>query len=291
MNQFVLSLVSGIASGAVYGLMGLGLVIIYRSTDVVNFAVASMALAAMYLAASLHGAGVAVALALLIGVVGAGVGGVVAREVVLRPLKPGQLFSALVITMGLSLIVDDVTRRIWGGEPRTFPLLVSGQLRVAGTAIQYQQLLTIAVAALAMLASPPVQADPAGRGDAGRRRVQRHRDAAGDRPQRVARVAWAPRHGPRRPGGRPGTRRLSGLAIGVLQPLLFRAFAGIFLGGLTSMYGAVIGGLIDRCARQPGRELRVGQLPRHLRVRAGDRSSCWSGRRACSASERSRGSE
>ena len=43
MDQFLLVLVSGLASGAVYGLMGLGLVIIYRATDVVNFALASLA--------------------------------------------------------------------------------------------------------------------------------------------------------------------------------------------------------------------------------------------------------
>jgi branched-chain amino acid transport system permease protein len=243
-NQFVLSIVGGIASGAVYGLMGLGLVIIYRSTDVVNFAVAGMALAAMYLAASIHGAGVAVALALLIGVVASGIGGVVAREIVLRPLKPGQLFSALVITMGLSLIVDDVTRRIWGGEPRTFPLLVSGQLRVAGTAIQYQQLLTIAVAALAMLAVTLLfKRTPLG---AAMRAVAESSDTAtllGIRPQRVARVAWL--LGMALAALAAGLVAPSlGLAIGVLQPLLFRAFAGIFLGGLTSMHGAVIGGLI-----------------------------------------------
>lgn len=244
MNQFVLSIVSGIASGSVYGLMGLGLVIIYRSTDVVNFAVASMALAAIYLAATLHSAGVAVALALLIGVVAGGIGGVVAREVVLRPLKPGQLFSALVITMGLSLIVDEVTRRIWGGEPRTFPLLVSGQLRVAGTAIQYQQLLTIALAALAMLVVTLIfKRTPLG---AAMRAVAESSDTAtllGIRPQRVARVAWL--LGMALAALAAGLVAPSlGLAIGVLQPLLFRAFAGIFLGGLTSMHGAVIGGLI-----------------------------------------------
>jgi branched-chain amino acid transport system permease protein len=243
-NQFVLSIVSGIASGSVYGLMGLGLVIIYRSTDVVNFAVASMALAAIYLAATLHSAGVAVALALLIGVVAGGIGGVVAREVVLRPLKPGQLFSALVITMGLSLIVDEVTRRIWGGEPRTFPLLVSGQLRVAGTAIQYQQLLTIALAALAMLVVTLIfKRTPLG---AAMRAVAESSDTAtllGIRPQRVARVAWL--LGMALAALAAGLVAPSlGLAIGVLQPLLFRAFAGIFLGGLTSMHGAVIGGLI-----------------------------------------------
>ena len=49
-DQFLLVLVSGLASGAVYGLMGLGLVIIYRATDVVNFALASLATVGLYAA-------------------------------------------------------------------------------------------------------------------------------------------------------------------------------------------------------------------------------------------------
>ena len=57
MNELLLSLISGISNGAVYGLVGLGLVIIYRSTDVVNFAIGTMALVCMYLALSLNGAG------------------------------------------------------------------------------------------------------------------------------------------------------------------------------------------------------------------------------------------
>ncbi len=50
MSELFLVVVSGIASGAVYGLLGLGLVIIYRATDVVNFALASMATLAVYVA-------------------------------------------------------------------------------------------------------------------------------------------------------------------------------------------------------------------------------------------------
>ena len=69
MNEFWLSLISGISNGAVYGLVGLGLVIIYRSTDVVNFAIGTIALGCMYLALSVNEAGIPLALALLAGIV------------------------------------------------------------------------------------------------------------------------------------------------------------------------------------------------------------------------------
>lgn len=243
MSQLLLSLGSGIASGAVYGLMGLGLVIIYRSTDVVNFAMASLALTAMYVAASVQSAGVAVVLALLTGVLAASAGGVVAREVLLRPLGSGQLFSALVVTMGLTLIVDDVTQKIWGGEPRTFPPLVRGSFQIGGAAFEYQQLLTIGVAAVAMLAVAYLfRRTPLG---SVMRAVAESGQTASDlgvNPQRVARVAWALGMALAAIGAGLAAPSL-GLTIGVLQAPLFRAFAGIFLGGLTSMYGAVIGGL------------------------------------------------
>jgi branched-chain amino acid transport system permease protein len=244
MSQLLLSVISGIASGSVYGLMGLGLVIIYRSTDVVNFALASMALTAMYIAVSVQQAGLAVLLALLIGVLAASIGAVVAREVVIRPLGQGRLFSALVVTMGLSLIIDQVTQQIWGGEPRSFPPLIGGRVHIGGAAFENQQLLTIGVAALAMLAVGYLfRRTPLG---SVMRAVAESSDTAailGVRPQRVARVAWALGLALAAIGAGLAAPGL-GLAIGVLQAPLFRAFAGIFLGGLTSMYGAVVGGLI-----------------------------------------------
>src|SRR5215203_5360798 len=117
MDEFLLSIISGISNGAVYGLVGLGLVIIYRSTDVMNFAIGSIALGSMYLASSIHNGGAPLAIAVLIAIAACSAFGVAAREVLIRPLGAGALFSALVVTMGLSLIVDDLTREAWGGEP------------------------------------------------------------------------------------------------------------------------------------------------------------------------------
>src|SRR5256886_5819649 len=152
MDQLLLSIISGVSNGAVYGLVGLGLVIIYRSTDVMNFAAGTMALGCMYLASGLHGAGVPLALAVVAGITVCSLLGVGAREVLIRPLGPGALFSALVVTMGLSLILEEATRGIWGGEPRDFPALVGGTATIGGATFTNQQLLGVPVAAVAMLA-------------------------------------------------------------------------------------------------------------------------------------------
>ena len=244
MREFVLSTLSGIASGSVYGLIGLGLVIVYRATDVVNFALASMATTAMLVATTAVGWGWGVLGGLAVAVVVCAAGGVAVREVLIRPLGGGQLFTALVVTMGVALILDDVQLKVWGGQPRTFPALVEGQIHIAGAAIQWQQVLTVAVTAVAMTAvgylftRTPL-------GSAMRATAESHETAQllGVNPHRIARLAWALGLGLAALGAGLAAP-INGVSIGGFQGALFFAFTGIFLGGLTSMAGAVVGGLV-----------------------------------------------
>ncbi|MCX5063218.1 branched-chain amino acid ABC transporter permease [Streptomyces sp. NBC_00201] len=243
MDQFLLILVSGLASGAVYGLMGLGLVIIYRATDVVNFALASLATVGLYAALALYDRGLPLLLAAVAAIVTTAAVGLVARETVIRPLAQGELLSALVMTMGVSLIAESVISTIWDDQPRLFPSLVQGSVSLGGSAIPTQSLLTIAVAAVAMA----LVAYLFGRTTIGTamRAVAESADTAqilGLGSQRIARIAWALGLALAALGAFLYAPR-AGLVPTVLSAPLFRAFAGIFLGGLTSMYGAVIGGL------------------------------------------------
>ncbi|MFH8737040.1 MULTISPECIES: branched-chain amino acid ABC transporter permease [unclassified Streptomyces] len=243
MDQFLLILVSGLASGAVYGLMGLGLVIIYRATDVVNFALASLATVGLYAALTLYEKGLPLLVTALVAIVVTAGVGLVARETVIRPLAQGELLSALVMTMGVSLIAESVISAIWDDQPRLFPSLVEGSVSIGGSAIPRQSLLTIGVAAVAMA----LVAYLFGRTTIGSamRAVAESADTAqilGLGSQRIARIAWALGLGLGALAAFLYAPR-AGLVPTVLSAPLFRAFAGIFLGGLTSMYGAVIGGL------------------------------------------------
>jgi branched-chain amino acid transport system permease protein len=242
-DQFLLILVSGLASGAVYGLMGLGLVIIYRATDVVNFALASLATVGLYAALALNERGLPLLLAAVAAIVTTAAVGLVAREAVIRPLAHGELLSALVMTMGVSLIAESAISTIWDDQPRLFPSLVEGSVSLGSAAVPAQSLLTIAVAAVAMA----LVAYLFGRTSIGTamRAVAESADTTrilGLGSQRIARIAWALGLGLAALAAFLYAPR-SGLVPTVLSAPLFRAFAGIFLGGLTSMYGAVIGGL------------------------------------------------
>jgi branched-chain amino acid transport system permease protein len=242
-DQFLLILVSGLASGAVYGLMGLGLVIIYRATDVVNFALASLATVGLYAALALNERGLPLLLAAVAAIVTTAAVGLVAREAVIRPLAQGELLSALVMTMGVSLIAESAISTIWDDQPRLFPSLVEGSVSLGSGAVPAQSLLTIVVAAVAMA----LVAYLFGRTSIGTamRAVAESADTArilGLGSQRIARIAWALGLGLAALAAFLYAPR-AGLVPTVLSAPLFRAFAGIFLGGLTSMYGAVIGGL------------------------------------------------
>ncbi|MGA5450501.1 branched-chain amino acid ABC transporter permease [Streptomyces umbrinus] len=243
MSQFLLVLVSGVASGAVYGLIGLGLVIIYRATDVVNFAMASLATLGLYVAVSLRDQGVATVLGTVAAVTITVVAGLLVRETVIRPLGQGQLFSALVVTMGVSLVVENVASSIWGDEPKSFPNLVNGTVSWSGAALPVQSLVTIAVAAVAMAVVGYLFARTT-LGSAMRAVAENAETAriVGLGAQRLARIAWALGLGLAALAACLYAPR-SGLVPTALVAPLFRAFAGIFLGGLTSMYGAVVGGL------------------------------------------------
>jgi branched-chain amino acid transport system permease protein len=243
-DQLFITVLNGVANGAVYGLVGLGLVIIFQATDVMNFAMAAMATTATYVALSVFDAGVAIAIALVVAVVFASVFGLAVREVLIRPLGDGRLFAALVVTMGVAIATEHYIGQRWGEQPRAFPRVVEGTVSIGGSRIQAQDLLIIAVAMVAM-AGVAFLFRRTPLGSAMRAVAESSETAAvlGINAQKVARIAWALGVGLATLGVvlyAPNT----GLTPVVLAPVLFRAFAGILLGGLTSMTGAVVGGLV-----------------------------------------------
>lgn len=244
MGDIVSLVVSGIASGSAFALLALGVVIIFRSTDTVNFAIGDTGTLAAYLALSAVLAGASIWVAFPLAIVAAGALGIVTERLFVRPLGHGKhlLFVALVITIGLGLVIQAGMGAIWGPAPRKFPPLVPGWIDIAGVAVSLNKIAATAVALVAMAIVAWF---------------------FGYRPMGIAMRASAED---------PFAARLVGLGIGrmaafawflgcalaalamlflaaesALQPHLahsplFRAFAGVFLGGLSSMPGAVIGG-------------------------------------------------
>ena len=124
MDQFIQQFASGLSTGSLYAILALSLVLIYRSTGIVNFAQGEMAMFTTFIAWSvLNGNGNAwwywVAFLVTI-VVAAGMGGLI-EMVTLRPVENGPVLNPIIVTLGLFTFINSIALRVWGGEPKAFP--------------------------------------------------------------------------------------------------------------------------------------------------------------------------
>lgn len=239
-------IVSGLVSGSTYALLALGIVIIFRSTDTVNFAIGDIGTVAVFASSTLIAMGLPVVAALAVAIVLAGLVGVVTERLLIRPLGHGRhtLFVALVITIGLGLLLHAGIFVGWGTRPTSFPVLLGGSTTVLGIVLQWNKILAAGIALLAMAAvawffkvTPFGIAMRATADDPAAARM------IGINAGRVAAIAWFVGC------GMAAIAAFFLAAESSLNPNLtlsavFRAFAGVFLGGLTSMSGAVIGGFV-----------------------------------------------
>ena len=120
MAELLQQIVSGLASGAIYASLALALVLIYRSTDVINFAQGEMATFTTYTAWSLmhHGMSYWPAFALTLAIAFAG--GVAVERVVIRPVERRPELVIVIVTIGLLLTINATIGWIWGADVKAF---------------------------------------------------------------------------------------------------------------------------------------------------------------------------
>jgi branched-chain amino acid transport system permease protein len=120
MAELIQQIVSGLATGAIFGSLALALVLIYRATHVVNFAQGEMAMFTTYIAWALMHRGMsywpAFALTLLI----AFVGGVALERIVIRPVEQKPVLAIVIVTIGLLIAFNGLAGWIWGADVKAF---------------------------------------------------------------------------------------------------------------------------------------------------------------------------
>lgn len=142
--------VSGAALGAIYGLVALGLVLVWNSASMINFAQGDFPMLGAFVAISLTdllGGHLvpATALALLV----AAAAGVAFAQLVHRPLAGNTLLAVLIGTIGVSTMVRNLSLIIWGTAPRFFPpLFGTGILQLGKVRIPHHNIGILAVTAL-----------------------------------------------------------------------------------------------------------------------------------------------
>jgi branched-chain amino acid transport system permease protein len=142
-------LLSGLAIGAIYGLVGMGFAIGFYVTRVLNFAEGQLLMVAVMIAAAVARGGVSPVIAIIVGMAAAALAGVVTYLVAIRPVLLFDRFSFawLVSTLGVGLILENLAAIIWGSTSTSFPsLLNSTSVNIGNANLSLQELVTIGVA-------------------------------------------------------------------------------------------------------------------------------------------------
>jgi branched-chain amino acid transport system permease protein len=243
MHQFLQQVFSGLSAGAVYASLALALVMIYRATDLVNFAQGEMAMFSTYIAWTLINAGLPFWAAFLITLAGSFVAGMVIERVLIRPVENAPILSTVVVTIGLLLIFNSLAGWLFTYTVQEFPSPFPDR-PVFGALMTTRDLGVIAMT-LFMLVLLFLFFRFTTTGLAMRAAAQNPQSArlCGIRVGRMLAIGW-------------GLAAAIGATAGVMvAPVLFLdpnmmggvliyAFAGALLGGITSPVGAVVGGLI-----------------------------------------------
>jgi branched-chain amino acid transport system permease protein len=120
MAEFVQQVVSGLAAGSVYASLALALVLIYRSTDIVNFSQGEMATFTTYIAWSLMNNGLSYWPAFALTLAIAFVGGAAVERTLIRPVEHRPEIVIVIVTIGLLITLNGLTGWIWGAEVKAF---------------------------------------------------------------------------------------------------------------------------------------------------------------------------
>lgn len=248
--------VVGLFQGATYGLLAAGLVLVYRATVVVNFALAEFGgIAAFVGYGTFTGLGIPYGPAALAGIAAAVGAGVIAERLFVRPLADGPRLATLVGTVAVAVVVIGATIVVARNEARVLPpALGSVSYVILGAGISRQLLLLAGVAIVSLVALWAIGArtgawmafrasadDPMPAAAAGVRSSWASRSAwaVGAALGGVAGVLQAPVHGSFYPGF---------MTLETLLPALTAAL----LGGMTSVVGAFAAGEVVGVAQSLG---------------------------------------
>ncbi len=149
MSNFLQYTIFGVMLGAGYAIAATGLVVTYTTSGVFNFAQGAVGMVAAYCyweLVSAHNVPVWLALVLIL-LVGASIAGAFVERVLMRRLHGASAERPVMVTLGLLVILTGAATLIWNpSTERQVNNMISGQFRLVGINIQYQEVLIIGVA-------------------------------------------------------------------------------------------------------------------------------------------------
>jgi branched-chain amino acid transport system permease protein len=146
MADFLQQVVAGLASGGIYASLALALVLIYRTTRVVNFAQGEMAMFTTFIAWTLMDRGISFWPAFLLTLAIAFAGGLAIERIVIRPVEGAPILTVVIVTIGLALLLNGLASALWGSEVKSFESAFSTRaIEIGGVAVSVQDIGVIVV--------------------------------------------------------------------------------------------------------------------------------------------------
>jgi branched-chain amino acid transport system permease protein len=246
-TKFIDLTLNGISNGAIYAAVALALVLIWRSTRIVNFAQGAMLMITTFIASAVINSGGSYVLGFVVALGSGFVLGAVVERVVVRPVENAPPLNAVILTLGLYTLLVAVAGMIWGNTPRSFPAAFSLRgYKVGGTTLLFtpnDTFIVLVVIAVAVALALLFRATTLGlrlRASAFAPEVAR---LLGVRVGRMLTLGWALAA---TVGALAGVLVAPSVFLGPnsFDPILIIGFVAAVLGGLDSPPGAVIGGLV-----------------------------------------------
>lgn len=245
MNYLIELIVSGLAVGAIYGLLAMGFAVIYKATGIVNFAQGEMGMLSAYTTWSLSLTfGTSGFLTVLIAIIVGALLGMLCERLIMRPMLGEPVLSVVLVTVGLAVVLRSVVTLIWGAAPHKFEVIGADRIvELGGIGLRISQISVLLALFLALagfwffmrhsrfgVAMRAVAAD------------EKTARLMGISTARVQSVAW---------GCSSALAGLAGALFAViygLTPTIFelglKAFPATVLGGFDSILGSGFSGMI-----------------------------------------------
>lgn len=245
MNTFLQLTVTGMANGAILALAALGFVLIYKATGVINFAQGEFLLIGAYVIwFTVADIGLHWSVGTLIAVVVAIVLGILVERLVLRPMIGESAIAVIMVTIGLSSLLRAVVQFLFGTTPRAVPAFIpSGAVALGGVTLPVARLFAIVLAGIVL--GGFVAFFHRSRHGIAMRAVADDQQAAltmGISVRRIFAIAWALAFVSAVVGGLL-IAQITGVS-GEVAAFGLIVFPVVILGGLDSIPGTIVGGLV-----------------------------------------------
>ncbi len=248
MELFFARILDGLSNGATYALIALALVMIYKATTLINFAQGEMAMFGSFIVLVLSTErGVPIWIAVVMGMVISALIGAAVERTLIRPFDPSDHLPLVIITLGLFLVFGALAGIIWRFDPRAFPkMFPSGNVFSFGVATLTWYTVCVIITVLVVAGGLTLLLNKTKIGLAFRAVSSNleSSELAGIRVGPTLQFGWAL-------AAAVGTLAASiyvadpgrQLEPSVMARVLILSAAAAALGGLDSMWGAIVGGI------------------------------------------------